>query len=324
MHVLVTGGAGYVGSQVTSRLLERGHHVRVLDAMLYGAESLLPFIGHENFSLQQGDVRNPVDVKKALAGVDTLVHLAAVVGEPACKAAPAFSWSTNHDAIVPLLEACRGHVQRVVMASTCSNYGVSAPDVEVDETAPLNPLSDYARAKVAVEKVVRESTAIPHATILRFATVCGIAGRMRFDLLVNEMARETVLGRTLQIFAPQAWRPYLHVHDAARAVTTVLETADKPSGQIYNVVAENKRKSDLLDIARAFDANVKHHIVEKQPDLRDYRVSGEHFKKTFGFACRYSIAEAFAEVAEAVRNGTFRDADEPRHTATAMNMARAA
>lgn len=321
MQVLVTGGAGYVGSQLVALLLSCGHKVRVYDRLLYGAESLLPFIGYENFSLVPGDVRDAAGLSAALGGVEAVVHLAAVVGEPACKAVPEFSWSTNHDAIGSLVQACAGRVSRFIMASTCSNYGVSAPDVEVDETAPLNPLSEYARAKVAAEKLVLGG-ALAHATVLRFATVCGTSGRMRFDLLVNEMARETVLGRTLQIFAPQAWRPYLHVHDAARAIATVLDAEAMPAGQVYNVVAENKRKADLLAIATAYDAQVKHHITEKQPDLRDYRVSGARFARAFGYSCRYSIADAFAEVAQAVKQGVFRDADEPRHTATAINLSR--
>lgn len=324
MHILVTGGAGYVGTQVVALLLERGHHVRVMDAMLYGSESLLPFISHAKFSYVKGDVRCPEDWAKALSGIDAVVHLAAVVGEPACKIVPAFSWSTNHDALPAVMASCQGRVKRFIYASTCSNYGVSAPNVEVDETAGLNPLSDYARAKVVGESVVMGST-MPHVTVLRFATVCGIAARMRFDLLVNEMARETARGRVLQIFSPQAWRPYLHVHDAARAIAAVLEAEPLPAHRgIFNVVAENMRKCDLLDMARAYDASVKDNIIEKQADLRDYRVSGKRFQDTFGFSCRYRVAEAFREVADAVKAGVFRDADEPRHTATAINLAAAA
>jgi nucleoside-diphosphate-sugar epimerase len=319
MQVLITGGAGYVGSQAASHFLSLGHTVRVFDALLYGAESLLSFANHPRFELMQGDVRDGAALGSALNGVEEVIHLASVVGEPACKIAPEFSWATNHDAVKTLCAATNGKAKKLIFVSTCSNYGVSAPNVEVDEDAGLNPLSDYAKAKVAAEKHLLENSTVPALTILRLGTICGLSARMRFDLLVSEMAKEAALGRTLQIYAPQAWRPYLHVIDAARAFADVVSAdASKTHKKIFNVVAENLRKTDLLSIAQSLVPDVKHSITDKQPDLRDYRVSSARFNKEFNFSYTRTIKDGFAEVLSAVQRGVFPNPDDARHTATSL------
>ncbi|HVY12645.1 MAG TPA: SDR family oxidoreductase [Alphaproteobacteria bacterium] len=321
MKILVTGGCGYVGSQVTAHLLAEGHTVRVFDGLLYGAEPLLPFASHPKFELVVGDVRKADQLKAAMDGMEACVHFAAMVSEQACKAEPAYSWAVNHDAVKTISDLANGRLKKLIFISTCSNYGVSAPGVEADEDAPLNPLSDYARAKVAAEKFLLEHSTVPAFTTLRFSTICGLSGRMRFDLLVNEIAREAVMGRPVQIYAPQAWRPYLHAYDAARAVATVLGAApEQVHKKTFNIVSENLRKIDLLDIAKKHVPNVKHTIVEKAPDLRDYQVSGARFEKAFNFKCTRTIEAAFVEVADAVKNGLFRDPDEVRHTALAYRL----
>jgi nucleoside-diphosphate-sugar epimerase len=319
MHYLISGGAGYIGSQVTTRLLNQGHKVRILDRFFYGADSVLPFTNHPDFELIHGDVGNLDDWQKAVKGVDGVVHLASIVGEPACKLVPKLSWRTNYDSISIMMQAMKD-VKRLIFISTCSNYGVSSPDAEVDEQGALNPLSDYAKAKVAAEKTVMEKAEQTAVSILRLGTIFGLSARMRFDLLINEMARDTVLDRELQIFAPEAWRPYVHVWDAARAIETIFSApTDQIKGRVFNIVSENKKKSDLLNIAKDYDVKVKYSIVEKQPDLRDYRVSGAAFRKAFDFSYQYDVKAGFAEVANAIKSGLYRDAMAPYHAATALS-----
>ena len=202
MEILVTGGAGYVGSRVVAHLLSQGHRVRVLDRLLYGAEAMLPLTAMPSFELQIGDVRDRDSMLRAMRGMEAVIHLAGIVGEAACNVDTQFSWSINHGAVANLLEAAsEAGIGRLIFVSTCSNYGVAEPNAAVDEDAPLNPISDYARAKVLAEGEVLRVNGISTVTVLRLGTICGLSGRMRFDLLVNEMAREAVLGRPIDIFA---------------------------------------------------------------------------------------------------------------------------
>ena len=317
MLILVTGGAGYVGSRAVGHLLSQGHQVRVLDRLLYGAEALLPFTAFPNFELSVGDVRDRDTMLQAMQGVDGVVHLAGIVGEAACNVDKVFSWSINHGAVSNVLQAAtEAGVNRLIFVSTCSNYGVAEPNAAVDEDAPLNPISDYARAKVLAEGEVLRVNGIPVVTVLRLGTICGVSARMRFDLLVNEMAREAVLGRPVDIFAPEAWRPYLHIDDAAAVIGHVVQ-ADPAlvTRRVFNVVGENHQKTSLLQLARMVLPELQASIVPRKPDLRDYRVSGDRIVKTLGFCPSRTVADAFHEVAIAVKTGFFRDPDWAGHSA---------
>jgi nucleoside-diphosphate-sugar epimerase len=309
MKVLITGGAGYVGAVVTAHLLASGMDVVVLDKLVYGAESLLALFGHPCFRLLPGDVRNQATLRDAMRDVSAVVHLAAIVGEPACAIDPEAAWTINYGGTKAVLAVAeeRG-VQRVIVASTCSNYGASSTGVLVDESFPLGPLSDYAKSKVEAEQWVLESRAELCRVVLRLGTICGLSSRMRFDLLVNEMARAAALREPIHIFSPLAWRPYLHVGDAARAVAHCLSAPrDQLHGKVMNVVGENCRKQDLMHIVRKHYPEVKLEITDRAPDLRDYRVSGERIQRETGFATKYSVEDAFLEISTAVSAGVFRD-----------------
>lgn len=321
MKILVTGGAGYVGSGLVPHLLACGHEVKVLDNYLYGADwmsALRPFAG---FQAIKGDVRDAVGLEDAMKGMDTVVHLAGIVGEPACNVSPAFTHSVNRDGPRIAFEtASRAGVGRFLFLSTCSNYGVSAPNVEVDEDAPLNPLSDYARAKVEMEQMILGSNGGCEAVVLRLGTICGLAARMRFDLLVSEMARDAALGRKIEIYTPQAWRPFLHVADAAEAIETVARApSDLVDRQVYNLVGENIQKTGLIEIAKRWAPEVDIAYVDRQPDLRDYRVTGAKITARLGVKPTRSIEYAFREVAEAVRSGWVRDPTWAGHAAVPLD-----
>ncbi len=315
--VVVTGGAGYVGSVITSQLLFGGWAVTVLDTLAGSGESLLGFAGHQKFRLVAADVRDERVLRTVCAGASAVVHLAAVVGETACAADEANARSINEGGTRAVLSAAdAAGVRRFVMISTCSNYGVSSPDVLADEDAPLRPLGTYAASKVLAEQMALAHTGRLLTCGLRLGTICGLSPHMRFDLLINDMARAAVLGDAIDIFAPDAWRPFLHICDAARAVEWALQAPeDVVARQVFNVVGENYQKKQLIDLVRAHYPDASIRITPGVPDARDYRVAGDRIRECGGFSPAHTIDAAFTEVAEAVRAGVFRDPRWAGHSA---------
>jgi nucleoside-diphosphate-sugar epimerase len=313
-RTLITGGAGYVGSILVEELLARGSSVRVLDSLAHGGvPSLLHVWGNERFEFVRGDVRDAEARATALEGVNAVVHLAAIVGDPACAREPELARETNIEATRALLtDAERAGVERFVFASTCSNYGKLAdPDAYATEEWELHPVSLYAETKVEAELEVlaRAGNGLP-GCCLRFATVYGASPRMRFDLTVNEFVRDLAAGRELVVFGEQFWRPYVHVRDAARAVVLVLTSpSEKVNGAVFNVgeTAENYRKLDLVELLqeRFDDAEVS--FVHKDEDPRDYRVSFEKIKSGLGFETTWSVPRGMDEVLALVQSGLLAD-----------------
>src|SRR5712691_356995 len=255
MNILVTGGAGYIGSTLVPLLLEGGNRVRVYDALLYGGHSLLGVWSHPDFEFVRGNIRDPVAIRPALTGIDAVVHLAAMVGDPACARAPALARAVNLEASLMLIaESERAGVERFVFASTCSNYGkMKDPSQYVDETSELTPLSVYADTKVEVERALRYLGRRNGlcATPLRFATVFGVSPRMRFDLTVNEFTAAMVIDKRLTVYGEQFWRPYVHVRDAARAIACVLAAPTAVvNGLAFNVgcTEQNYQKRQLVEL----------------------------------------------------------------------------
>lgn len=317
MQILVTGGAGYVGSRMTAHLLQAGFSVTAFDKLIYGGEALLPFHRHERFNFIRGDVRDANAVARALDGVDAVVHLAAVVGEPACSIDVAQSWSINVDGMKNMFAAARqARTNRFIFISTCSNYGVAKLGELASEDSALNPLSEYARAKVECERLILAEAPPPASTVLRLGTICGLSGRMRFDLLVSEMAKKCALGEKIEIFSPDAWRPFLHMLDAARAVELILNASTNQIAQrVFNVVGENYQKRGLVALAQRHFPKIEIVVTDKNPDLRDYRVDGSRIERELGFKPRYTVEDAFCETAQAVSDGIFRDPDWAGHSA---------
>ena len=249
MKVLVTGGAGYVGSTLAPMLLADGHHVRVMDRLDHGGDPLLGVWSHPAFEFHTGDVRDSTKIRAAVAGVDAVVHLAALVGDPACARQPDLARAINLEASLALIEASqRAGVERFVFASTCSNYGkMKDANSYMDEDSELSPVSLYAETKVGVESALLKSSGPPdwYPTPLRFATVFGVSPRMRFDLTVNEFTMEMLTKKKLVVFGEQFWRPYIHVRDAARAILLVLKApSSKVSGRVFNVGKNRPKLSE--------------------------------------------------------------------------------
>jgi nucleoside-diphosphate-sugar epimerase len=320
MNVLITGGAGYIGSTLAPQLLAAGHRVRVLDALLHGGRALLPVWAHSRFEFVRGDIRDRAAIGQALDGVNAVVHLAAIVGDPACKKQPDVARAINLEASLDLLsESRRLGVSRFVFASTCSNYGkMKDPDAQVDEASELAPVSLYAETKVAVERaILAESGANGFCpTLLRFATVYGVSPRMRFDLTVNEFTLEMVGRGRLVVFGEQFWRPYIHVVDAARAVVMILGApAAAVRREVFNIGAteENYRKLDLVELIRRHAPQAAVEFVQKKEDPRDYRVSFAKVRKRLDFALTKTVPDGIEEVARLVRDGVLSDLERPEY-----------
>src|SRR5882724_1063413 len=259
MNILVTGGAGYIGSTLVPLLLSEGHKVRVLDNLLHGGESLLGVWSHPGFEFIRGDICDPAKLKAAVTGIEAVVHLAAVVGDPACSRQPDLARATNlHASLALIEESQRQEVKRFLFASTCSNYGkMKDANSYVDENSELSPVSLYAETKVAIEKALLQSgnRAGWSPTPLRFATIFGVSTRMRFDLTVNEFTMELLTKKQLKVFGEQFWRPYVHVRDAARAIHLVLGSpVEKVAGNVFNVGAtdQNFQKQQLVELIRPY------------------------------------------------------------------------
>jgi nucleoside-diphosphate-sugar epimerase len=320
MNVLVTGGAGYVGSTLVPILLGKGNRVRVLDALNHGGKTLLGVWSHPDFEFIRGDLRDEAIIEKALSEVDAVVHLAAIVGDPACAREPEVARVVNQQAALNLIEACESKgVSRFVFASTCSNYGKMADASEyVDETSELRPVSLYAETKVTVEKKILDpaQTGTLCATALRFATIYGVSPRMRFDLTVNEFTMEMITKKHLRVFGEQFWRPYVHVRDAARAIQSVLEQpVAKMRNAVFNVGAtdQNFRKLDLVEIIQPYAPEAKVEYVKKNEDPRDYRVAFTKIKDELGFELTRSVLDGVKEVAQLLRDNAIQDLDSPEY-----------
>jgi nucleoside-diphosphate-sugar epimerase len=310
MRVLLTGGAGYVGTRVSAHLLEAGLEILVFDKLLYGAEGLASLLDHPRFRFVAEDIRNLDALRTALSQVEVIVHMAAIVGESACQVDPNATRSINLDATERLVQlAQQTGIGRFLFVSTCSNYGVADPDVLANEDTPLRPLSLYAETKVLAERIVLQSASAQFATcVLRLGTICGLSPRMRFDLLVNDLARCAVLRKTISIHAPDAWRPFLHIREAGRVIQHCLTVpVDSVRGRVFNVVTDNYRKWELADLARKHFPEAPLQIKDGDRDLRDYRVSSDRIRQKLGFQMTRTTEQAFLEVAAAVERGVFRD-----------------
>lgn len=314
MNILVTGGAGYIGSTLLPLLLDAGHRVRVLDTLSWGGESLLGVWHHQNLEVVCGDICDRQAVKTALSEIQAVVHLAAVVGDPACARDPERARAVNLEAAKALIDASRqAGVRRFIFASTCSNYGkMRDANQYVDEAAELHPVSLYAETKVAVENALLASKNGSGwcPTCLRFATVFGVSPRMRFDLTVNEFTMEMLTKKHLLVFGEKFWRPYIHVRDVARAIQLVLDAAESDvAGCVFNVGAtsQNFQKLQLVDLIQPHAPDAVVEFVHREEDPRDYRVSFERIKTHLQFHTTRTVADGIAEVVRLVRTGAIQN-----------------
>lgn len=318
-RVLITGGSGYIGAVLVGELLAAGFEVRVLDALLHGQDAIAAEQRGNGVEVIRGDVRDAAVRAKGLAGATAVVHLAAIVGDPACARDPELSNAVNVQATREVLGgASLAGVERFVFASTCSNYGRMAdPTVPINEDGALRPVSLYAEQKVEMEQLTLGSRSpAMSTTCLRFATVYGVAPRMRFDLTVNEFTRDLWADRTLEVFGEQFWRPYIHVRDAARAIRAVLEApVEKVAGRVFNAgsSSENYRKLDIVGEVRKRIERGTVAYVHRDEDPRDYKVTFDKIREQLGFKTLMTVPDGISEVISALEAGRFGNPFDGRY-----------
>ena len=294
--VLVTGGAGYIGSILVPELLRAGHEVTVIDNFLYNQTSLLDVCNFKTLTVVRGDVRDEALIKRHITGKDFIISLACIVGAPACDADPVAAISINRDAVLMILKL-RTPEQKIIFPNTNSGYGRMQEGVAYcDETSPLEPVSLYGRLKVETEKAL---LAAGNAITLRLATVFGASPRMRMDLLVNDFVYRALIDRTAVLFEPHFKRNYIHVRDVARAFMHAMDNFDAMKNEAYNVGLSdaNLSKSELC-------AEIKKQVpkfvyvesaIGEDPDKRNYIVSNAKIEAT-GFRPQVSLADGIAEL----------------------------
>ena len=295
MKILVTGGAGYIGSVLVPELLDKGHEIIVVDNFMYNQQPLLDCCYNKRLTIIRGDVRDKSLISKCMQNADAVFPLACLTGAPLCAKDPIGAQTTNFDAIKMILEIRRPH-QKIVFPTTNSGYGVGQKGIFCTEETPLNPITLYGRLKVDIEKLVLASG---NSITLRLATVMGVSPRMRLDLLVNDFTYRAVNDRFLVIFEPHFKRNYVHVRDVAKAFMHCLDNFEKMNGEPYNVgLSEaNLSKWELCEEIKKQvpDLYFAEATIGEDPDKRDYIVSNAKIEKT-GFTTDYSLQQSIAEL----------------------------
>ncbi len=303
-RVLVIGGAGYIGSALVEKLLKLGLQVSVLDAMHFGEEPLARVTGHPNLTLIREDFRHIEVLTRAMSGIGSVIHLAGLVGDPACAVDPDLTVDINVTGtrLVGEIAKARG-VRRFIFASSCSVYG--SCDEIVDEQSRFNPQSLYARSKVASEAVLGSLSSRDFVvTCLRFATVYGISGRTRFDLVVNLLCAKAVRDGVITVYGADQWRPFVHVDDVAAAITTTLRApAELVADEAFNVGSDNQNYT-LGEVAELIKKQVPGAEIVSDPDFvdkRNYRVSFEKIRTRLGFEPAWILEHGIAQVTALMR-----------------------
>ena len=300
MNILITGGAGYIGSVLVPNLLSQGHAVTVIDNFMYEQTSLASSIRDVNLSLVFGDVRDESLMKKHLSKADVIIPLAAIVGAPACDNDPIAAKSINKDSILWLLKHLSSQ-QRILMPTTNSAYGSGDKNNYCDENSPLNPLSLYARDKVIVENALLE---FPNATSFRLATVFGISPRMRLDLLVNNFVYRAISDGFVILFEGHFKRNYIHVQDVIQAFNLALNDEKNFKGEIFNVGLSEANISKV-DLCREIQSIIPSFTyleaaLGKDPDQRNYVVSNQKIEN-LGFKPTVSLRNGLEELVKGLK-----------------------
>ncbi|NJN15533.1 MAG: NAD(P)-dependent oxidoreductase [Oscillochloris sp.] len=326
-HVLITGGAGYIGSLLTGVLLNAGWRVTIVDDLLFGGESLLGYWYHPDFRFAKGDIcdaatlaaeGNTIRVGSlAPERFDAVVHLAAIVGFPACQmVGPQVAWRYNFEGTKRVFAiADAAQVGRMVFASTYSNYGLSADGAPVTEESPLNPQSLYAETKIAAEQFLLNETAGATTTpvMFRFATLFGVSPRTRFDLIINQFVLEALTRRKLVIYQRGYARSFVHVRDICHAIQIGLEADSSVAGrQVFNVGSDdgNYTKDEIVHLVQQYveGTRIEYKDLTFGGDMRDIRVLFGKIRNQLGFVPKISVEDGIREVRDVLVNGVIKDA----------------
>lgn len=310
--VLVTGGAGYVGSVLIKKLLDQNYNVKIIDSLVYGSDGISDYTNSDSIELINSDIRKIQNIPDIFYNVNCVIHLAAVVGEPLCKKIPLAAKQINEFATKNIIKLSKkSGVERFIFASTCSNYGSS--ETIVDENSPVFPLSLYSKCKVNSEKfLLFEKSNTFQPCILRFATAHGLSPRMRFDLLLQEFLRDAIIDKKISIFGQDFWRPLIHVEDMADACISCINAPSKLiSGQIYNVGSneENYTKKQLAEKIQKFIPDIEIEIIKSKKDPRNYKVSFDKIRNSLNFNTKKSVTDSIAEILKDIDSGIINPRD---------------
>ena len=315
-RILVVGGAGYIGSALVPELLQEGYKVRVLDAMLFGEEPLAPIKDHERLEIVRTDFRSGL-IGWAMRDVGTVVHLAGIVGDPACNLDASLTVDINLTSTRSIADVAKYNgVRKFIFASTCSVYG--ACDEMLDERSISKPVSLYGNTKLASEAVLMEMATDTFApTILRFATIYGLSGRTRFDLVVNLLAAKAKVDGVITVFNGAQWRPFVHVQDAAHAIRLAVDApSDVVANQVFNV-GSNEQNYTILQIGELIHQQVigaKLTVDDSGEDDRNYRVDFSKIADELGFQPKWTVQQGVEQVLDAIATGKVADYRDPKYS----------
>ena len=281
MKILITGGAGYLGSVITGKMLNKGYEVIVLDKLIFNQVSLLSYTSNPNFKFIHGDVRNEVLLEKLCIESDVIIPLAAIVGFPACASEPELAKEINFQQIVNIVKFTNGKGKKILYPNTNSGYGLGIGQLECSEESPLTPISVYGQTKCEAENFLRTST---DAIIFRLATVFGVSPRMRTDLLVNDFTYKAITDKYIVVFEKNFKRNFIHIQDVANVFLFMLENYNKYKNEVFNVGLSdaNLSKQELLEKIQTHvkDFAVSYNDYYEDPDKRDYIVSNLKVEST--------------------------------------------
>jgi len=281
MKVLITGGAGYLGSVITETLLDNGYYVTCLDKLIFNQVSLLPYTSNPNFKFVYGDVRNEELLERLCNEADVIIPLAAIVGFPACDAEPQLANEVNFKQIFNIVKFTKGKNKKILYPNTNSGYGIGVGQTECTEESPLNPISIYGNTKCSAENFLRTNT---DAIIFRLATVFGVSPRMRTDLLVNDFTYKAITDKYIVVFEKTFKRNFIHIKDVASAFLFMINNYDKYKNEVFNVGLSNANlsKQELLEKIQSHvkDFAVSYNDYYEDPDKRDYIVSNAKIEAT--------------------------------------------
>ncbi|MGB0908722.1 MAG: NAD-dependent epimerase/dehydratase family protein [Nitrospirales bacterium] len=303
--VLVTGGAGYVGSALVPRLLAEGHRVKVLDLYLYGESALEGVRGHENLEEIRGDIRDRVILEQSIPGCDAIIHLACISNDPSFELNPELGRSINYDAFTGLVDCAReSGVRRFIYASSSSVYGVKNEE-HVTEDLPLEPLTDYSKFKALCEKILLEKRWPGfEVLVIRPATVCGYSPRLRLDLTVNILTNHAVNNRKITVYGGEQKRPNIHIQDMVEVYTQSLEwPSAKVDGQVFNAGYHNHCVSEIAEMVKGCVGSDVEIVQTETNDHRSYHISSEKIARELGFTPQHTVRDAIGDLMTAFQDG---------------------
>ncbi len=315
--ILVTGGAGYIGSALLPLLLAEGYQVRILDLLIYGLDPIKSWSAHPRLEIMQGDFRNRDVVSRAMQDVDSVIHLGAIVADSACDLNEQLAREVNLQATQLIAETARRcQVGHFIFASTCSVYGSSCQFL--DEHSGLNPVTLYARTKAAAENFLLNLADDRFSpVVLRFSTVYGLSGRYRFDLVINLLTAKALFDGVITVYGGSQWRSFVHVEDAARSILSALDApAGLIRGEVFNVGSsdQNYSISQIGDLVHSYIPSARVIVQDDLVDPQNYQVNCSKIHTRLGFSPRWTVEQGIQQVIAAIQAGEVKDYKEARYS----------